>query len=113
MNVITTTDADATRDFLNAALTEVRNRPWIQHATRRESDGGVCATGALFAAQVTARRHGQAVSGWCLLDAHDRLERAATALTGTEVTIPMFNDYHAQTKLDIIRLYEMAIADCL
>lgn len=106
------TTSQATRAFLNAGLAEVRMRPWIQNATRRESDGGVCAVGALFAAQVTARRLGRPVPGNCLLDAHDCLERAACDLAGTAVTVPMFNDQHAQTKADIILLYEKAITEC-
>lgn len=104
--------SNTTRAFLRAGLAEVHLRPWIQHATRRESDGGVCAVGALFAAQVTARRLGHPVDGACLLDAHDRLERAASETAGESVTVPMFNDQYATTKVDIIRLYEKAISEC-
>lgn len=111
MNELDATDTRAAREFLRAGLAEVRIRPWIQGATRRECDGGVCAMGALFAAQVTARRRGHAVSGDCLLDAHNRLESAARDLAGDGVSVADFNDNHAETKADIIALYEKAIAD--
>ncbi|MBT2213481.1 hypothetical protein [Actinomadura sp. NEAU-AAG7] len=101
------------RAFLVAGLAEVRMRPWIQHATLREADGGVCAMGALFRAQVTARRMGHAFTGDSLLSAHDRLEAAARRITGDDaVTVPAYNDTHAQNKADIIRLFQTAITDC-
>jgi hypothetical protein len=99
------------QNFLLAGLYEVCARPWIQGATNRESDGGVCAMGALFVAQRLARASGCSASGPCLLEAHERLEAAAAALTGEPVTVPTFNDAAGRTKADIIRLYETAIAD--
>jgi hypothetical protein len=96
-------------DFLLAGLYELCARPWIQGATNRESDGAVCAMGALFAAQNRARASGCAARGSAVVEAAERLEAAATMLAGEPMTVPLYNDAEGRTKGDIIRLFERAI----
>lgn len=100
---------DPIRELLAAALYELKRRPWIIGALRREEDGGVCAKGALIAAYTFVRPN---VAGH-IHHAERLLERAAEEITGEPMTtIPEYNDKYAQTKDDVVRLYEHAIAAC-
>lgn len=108
------TEKSCTRLILVMALDEVRRRPWIRNEMVREHDGGVCASGAL---SVTAREpwgclHGKPIPIACMLAAYEKLFDAARAITGDEINVVEYNDGYAETKDDIITLYEKAIAAC-